>query len=64
MFSGSYFPSAINHCLGRSQPSNVSFLRTIEYFGLFISKSMVVCFSVNLFVVDDSHLVSSMDDHR
>ncbi len=62
MFSGSYFPSAINHCLGRSQPSNVSFLRTIEY-GLFIRESFVVCFSVNLFVVDDSHLVSSMD-HR
>jgi hypothetical protein len=37
------FVSAINHCLGRSQPSNVSFLRTIEYFGLFISESFVVC---------------------
>jgi hypothetical protein len=39
------------------------FLRTIEYFGLFISESFVVCFSVNLFVVDDSRPVSSMD-HR
>ncbi len=63
MFSGSYFPSAINHCLGRSQPYNVSFLRTVEYFGLFDSESFVVCFSVNLSVMDDSHLVSSMD-HR
>jgi hypothetical protein len=61
VFSGSYFLSAIYHCLGRSQPSNVSFLRTIEYFGLFVSESFVVCFSVNLFVVDDSHLVSSVD---
>ncbi len=24
MFSGSYFPSAINHCLGRSQPFRVN----------------------------------------
>jgi len=63
VFPGSYFPSAVNHCLGRSPPSNVSFLRTIEYFGLLVSESFVVCFSVNLFVVDDSHLVSSMD-HR